>query len=49
MNAANTVNVKQRKLFNFSAFESSPFTHRNIPTLTSIDFRCRGGAPSIVF
>jgi hypothetical protein len=47
MNAANAVSVKQRKLVNFNAFESSPFLHRNILTLTCIDYRCRRGGPSI--
>jgi hypothetical protein len=30
MNAANAVNVKQRELIDFNAFENSSFKHRNI-------------------
>jgi hypothetical protein len=48
MNAAHTVNVKQRKLVNFSALESSPLMHRNTSPLTSVDYRRRRGGTSIV-
>jgi hypothetical protein len=33
MTAANTVNVKQRRLVDSSAFQGSTFKHRNTPKL----------------
>ena len=43
--AANTVNMKQRELVDFNAFEGSTFAHRNIPQ-NSLDQNASGQQPA---